>query len=348
MKALVYYDVGKKIWEEKKIPEIQTSTDVIVRILKTTICGTDLHIMKGNVATVTKGRILGHEGVGVIEKIGSSVTNFLEGDTVLISCITSCGKCYFCKKGFLGHCADGGWILGNTIDGCQAEYVLIPHADNSLYHVPKNVDIESLVMLSDILPTGLEVGVMEGKVQFGSIIAIVGAGPVGLAALLTSQLYSPDEMIMIDLDDNRLEISKSLGATQVINNKDGTAVEQIMQMTRGKGVDVAIEAIGTPSGWYMCEDMVSAGGNIAMLGVHGKSVTLHLERMWKKNFTLTAGLVHTTTIPMLMKAVQSGKINPKKLISHHFKLSEMERAYDVFGNAAHHKALKVMMTNEIS
>jgi alcohol dehydrogenase len=348
MKALVYYDVGTKIWEEKKTPDIQTSSDAIIRILKTTICGTDLHIMKGSVPTVTKGRILGHEGVGIVEKIGSSVTNFSVGDTVLISCITSCGKCHYCKKGFFGHCSDGGWILGNTIDGCQAEYVLIPHADNSLYHIPKEVDIESLVMLSDILPTGLEVGVMEGKVQFGSTIAIVGAGPVGLAALLTSQFYSPSEIIMIDLDDNRLEISKSMGATQVINNKEGTAVEQIMQITQEKGVDVAIEAIGTPPGWYMCEDIVSAGGNIAMLGVHGKSVTLHLERMWKKNFTLTAGLVHTTTIPMLMKAVQSGKIDPKRLISHHFKLCEMEKAYDVFGNAAHHRALKVMMTNDLS
>jgi alcohol dehydrogenase len=347
MKALVYYDIGIKKWEEKVRPEILKKSDAIVKILKTTICGTDLHIMNGCVPTVTKGRILGHEGIGVIESIGSSVTNFKEGDKVLISCITSCGKCEFCKKSFFGHCSDGGWILGNTIDGCQAEYVRIPHADNSLYHIPNNIDMESLVMLSDILPTGLEVGVMEGKIKFGSTIAIIGAGPVGLAALITSQFYSPSKIIMVDLDENRLEISKSLGANVTINNKNGTAVEEILNLTDGKGVDVAIEAIGTPPGWYICEDIVCAGGNIAMLGVHGKAVTLHLERMWKKNFTLTAGLVHTSTIPMLMNAIINGKIDSKKLISHHFKLSEMENAYHVFKNAAEYKALKVMITNDL-
>ena len=348
MKALVYYGPGIQKWEERKKPEVEKSTDALVRIHKTTICGTDLHIMKGNVETTAPGRTLGHEGVGIVEQVGTGVSNFKAGDRVLISCITSCGKCSYCKRGVYGHCSDGGWILGNTINGCQAEYVRIPHADNSLHHVPAGADEEALVMLSDILPTGLEVGVLDGKVQPGQTIAIVGAGPVGLAALITAQFYSPAEIIMVDLDDNRLEVSKSMGATQVMNNRNNDAIERILKFTEGKGVDVAIEAIGTPAGWNICEEIVCAGGNIAILGVHGKSVTLHLEKMWKKNFTMTAGLVHTTTIPMLMKGVLSNRIHPKRLISHHFKMSEMLQAYETFTNAAQHRALKVMITNDIS
>lgn len=348
MKALVYYGAGVQKWEDKPEPRLLVATDAVVRMKKTTICGTDLHIMKGNVQTVNSGRILGHEGIGVIEEIGSGVTEHKVGDTVLISCITSCGKCAMCKKGNYGHCAYGGWLLGNTIDGCQAEYVRIPHADGSLYPLPADADEEAYVMLSDILPTGLEVGVLDGKVHPGCTVAIVGAGPVGLAALLTSQFYSPARIFMIDIDENRLKVAQRLGATDLINNQDGRAVEELMKRTSGIGVDVIIEAIGTPAGWDICENSVAAGGNIAILGVHGKSVTLHLEHMWKRNFILTAGLVHTTTIPMLMSAVQAGRLQPRQLISHYLGLSEMTHAYEVFGSAAKHQALKVLMTNDIS
>ncbi|CAM2753212.1 threonine(-3-)dehydrogenase [Legionella steigerwaltii] len=348
MKALVYYGPQVQKWEDKPEPKICFPTDAIVRMKKTTICGTDLHIMKGNVPTVDGGRILGHEGIGVIEEIGPGVTEHQVGDTVLISCITSCGKCANCKKGSYGHCLGGGWMLGNTIDGCQAEYVRIPHADNSLHQVPADADEEALVMLSDILPTGLEVGVLEGKVQPGCTLAIVGAGPVGLAALLTAQFYSPARIFVIDRDHYRLKVAESMGATDLIDNSNGTAIDELMKLTQGIGVDVVIEAIGTPAGWDISENSVAAGGNIAILGVHGKSVTLHLERMWKRNFTMTAGLVHTTTIPMLMRAVQSGRIQPRKLISHYLGLSEMTHAYELFGSAANHQTLKVMMTNDIS
>lgn len=348
MKGLVYYGVGIQQWEDRPEPRLQNPMDAIVRMSKTTICGTDLHIMKGNVPTVNQGRILGHEGIGVIEEIGAGVTEHQVGDTVLISCITSCGKCATCKKGSYGHCINGGWILGNTIDGCQAEYVRIPYADGSLHQLPAGADEEAYVMLSDILPTGLEVGVLEGKVRPGCTLAIVGAGPVGLAALLTAQFYSPANIIMIDIDDNRLSVAEALGATHLINNSDGKAIDEVMKLTEGMGVDVTIEAIGTPVGWDICENIVAAGGNIAILGVHGKSVTLHLEQMWKRNFTLTAGLVHTTTIPMLMSAVQARRVQPRKLISHHLGLSEIRHAYDVFSTAAQHQALKVLMTNDIS
>ncbi len=348
MKALVYYGAGTQKWEDKPEPKILQATDAIIRMQHTTICGTDLHIMKGNVPTVATGRILGHEGVGIIVEAGTGVTEHKVGDKVLISCITSCGKCAPCKRGHYGHCANGGWVLGNTIDGCQAEYVRIPHADASLYHVPANADDEAYVMLSDILPTGLEVGVLEGKVRPGCTLAIVGAGPVGLAALLTARFYSPAKVIMIDIDQHRLNVAQSLGATDLINNQQGNAVEQMMKLTNGVGVDVVIEAIGTPAGWDISESIVAAGGNIAILGVHGKSVTLHLEKMWKRNFTMTAGLVHTTSIPMLMSAVQSGRIQPRQLISHHLGLSEMGEAYHVFTEAAQHQALKVLMTNDIS
>jgi alcohol dehydrogenase len=345
MKALVYHGAGKKSWEEKPKPLINKPTDAIIKILKTTICGTDLHIMKGDLPAVTDGRIIGHEGVGIVEEVGTAVSNFKKGDHVIISCITSCGKCEYCKKGMYSHCVDGGWILGYLIDGTQAEYVRIPYADNSLYPIPDGSDEEALVMLSDILPTGFECGVLNGQVKPGDTIAIVGAGPVGMAALLTSQFYTPAEIIVIDQDDNRLEVAKTFGATQTINSSDGKAVEKIMQLTNGRGVDVAIEAVGVPATFELCEAIIGAGGHIANIGVHGESVTLHLETLWSKNITITTRLVDTVTTPMLFKNVQSKRLQPNKLITHHFKLDQIVEAYDVFGHAAKEKALKVILTS---
>jgi len=345
MKALVYHGPGKKSWEEKPKPLIKEPTDAVVKILKTTICGTDLHIMKGDVPTVTDGRVIGHEGVGIIDEAGSSVTNFKKGDHVLISCITSCGKCEYCKKAMYSHCEKGGWILGNLIDGTQAEFVRIPYADNSLYPVPAGADEEALVMLSDIFPTGFECGVLNGKVKPGDTIAIVGAGPIGLAVLLTAQFYSPAEIIMIDQDDNRLNVAKTFGATHTINSANENAVEKVMSLTNGKGVDAAIEAVGIPATFELCEAIVDAGGTIANIGVHGKSVNLHLETLWSKNITITTRLVDTISTPMLFKNVQSHKLDPNKLITHHFKLDNIVEAYETFENAAKEKALKVILTN---
>lgn len=346
MKALVYHGPGKKAWEEKPNPNINKPTDAIVKILKTTICGTDLHIMKGDMPEVEAGRILGHEGVGIIEEVGGAVSNFKIGDHVIISCVTSCGKCDNCKKGMYSHCADGGWILGNKIDGCQAEYVRIPHADNSLYPIPAGSDEEALVMLSDILPTGFECGVLDGKVKPGDTIAIVGAGPVGLATLLTAQFYTPAEIIVIDQDDNRLEVAKTFGATQTINSAKENALTKVMELTSGKGVDTAIEAVGVPATFELCQEIIGAGGHIANIGVHGKSVTLHLEALWDRNISITTRLVDTVSTPMLLKTVQSKKIQPSKLITHRFKLNQMMEAYDTFGNAGEEKALKVILENE--
>ena len=257
MRALVYNGPGKKAVEERPKPEISAPTDAIVRLAKTTICGTDLHILKGDVPTCTPGRILGHEGVGFVDEVGNAVTAFKPGDHVIISCISSCGTCDYCRRGMYSHCVNGGWILGNRIDGTQAEFVRTPFADTSLYHVPAGAEEDALVMLSDILPTGFECGVLNGKVQPGSTVAIVGAGPIGLAALLTAQFYSPAEIIMIDLDDNRLDVSSRFGATTVINNTDGQAVEKVMKMTGGRGVDTAIEAVGVPASFITCEDIVA-------------------------------------------------------------------------------------------
>ncbi|HVI95332.1 MAG TPA: zinc-dependent alcohol dehydrogenase family protein [Anaeromyxobacter sp.] len=343
MKALVYHGPGKKAWEDKPKPTLKDPTDAIVKVSKTTICGTDLHILKGDVPAVTDGRILGHEGVGVIEEVGAGVSNFKKGDRVLISCITSCGKCDACKKGMYSHCANGGWILGHLIDGTQAEYVRIPYADTSLYHVPKGVDEDALVMLSDILPTGFECGVLNGAVKPGDSVAIVGGGPVGLAALLTAQFYSPADLIMVDLDDNRLEVARSFGATQTVNSRDGKAVEKVLALTGGKGVDVAIEAVGIPATFDLCQDVVAAGGHIANVGVHGKSVSLKLEKLWAHNVTITTRLVDTVTTPMLLKNVVAGRLTPTKLITHRYVLDEFMKAYETFGNAAKEKALKVIV-----
>ena len=269
MKALVYLGPDRKQIEDRPKPQLKAPDDAIVKIIKTTICGTDLHILKGDVPSCAPGRILGHEGVGVIDEVGPAVTAFRPSDRVLISCITSCGKCEYCRRGMYSHCLTGGWILGNEIDGTQAEYVRIPHADTSLYKIPDGVDEEALVMLSDILPTGFECGVLNGKVAPGSTVAIVGAGPIGLAALLTAQFYSPAEIIMIDLDDRRLQAATQFGATQVINSKDGKAADKVKALTGGRGVDTAIEAVGMPATFQLCQDLVAPGGIIANIGVHG-------------------------------------------------------------------------------
>jgi len=343
MKALVYQGPGKRSLAERPQPAIELATDAVVRLTKTTICGTDLHILKGDVPTVTPGRILGHEGVGVIEKTGAAVASFRPGDRVLISCITSCGKCERCREGMYSHCVHGGWILGNTIDGTQAEYVRIPFADTSLYRIPETVDDEPLVMLSDIFPTGYECGVLNGKVSPGDIVAIVGAGPIGLATLLTAQLYSPAEIIMVDLDENRLRVAKQLGATQLINSAGSKAIEAVLALTAGRGVDAAIEAVGVPSTFELCQSIVAPGGVIANIGVHGRSVELHLERLWSQNITVTTRLVDTVTTPLLMKTVLAGRLRPEELITHRFKLSEIMKAYDTFGQAAENHALKVIV-----
>ena len=343
MKALVYHGPGKKALDERQKPEIKSPTDAIVRITRTTICGTDLHILKGDVPTCQPGRILGHEGVGVIETVGVAVTAFKPGDRVLISCITACGKCLYCRKQMYSHCTSGGWILGNSIDGTQAEFVLIPHADTSLYRIPDGADEEALVMLSDILPTGFECGVLNGKVEPGSTVAIVGAGPIGLAALLTAQFYSPAEIIMIDLDDNRLEVAKRFGATAGINSTDGKASETVMEMTAGRGVDTAIEAVGIPATFELCQKIVAAGGTIANIGVHGTKADLHLESLWDRNITITTRLVDTVSTPMLLNTVRARKIDPARLITHRFKLDRILDAYETFSHAANTKALKVII-----
>lgn len=344
MKALVYSNSGKIALEDRPKPEITAPGDAIVRVTHTTICGTDLHILKGDVATAEPGRILGHEGVGVVESVGPAVTSFKKGDHVLMSCVSACGTCSFCRKQMYSHCIHGGWILGNSIDGTQAEFVRTPFAEMSLYHIPEGADEEALVMLSDILPTGFECGVLNGKVAPGSTVAIVGAGPVGLAALLTAQFYSPASIIMIDIDGNRLKIAKKFGATEVMNSTDGKAVEKVMELTDRAGVDTAIEAVGIPATFELCQEIVAAGGTIANIGVHGKPASLHLETLWDRNIAITTRLVDTATIPMLFKTAAAKTIDPALLISHRFTLAEGEAAYETFGDAAKSKALKVIIS----
>lgn len=343
MKAFVYLGIGKKALEDRPMPEIIAPTDAIVRVTKTTICGTDLHILKGDLPSCAPGRVLGHEGVGVVEKVGTAVTTFKPGDSVLISCVSACGKCEFCRKQMYSHCVHGGWILGNTIDGTQAEYVRTPFADNSLYPIPQGADEEALVMLSDILPTGFECGVLNGQVKPGSTVAIVGAGPIGLAALLTAQFYSPAEIIMIDLDENRLAVAKKFGATSTINSSQGDAAKTLMEQTNGRGVDTAIEAVGVPATFEMCQKIIGAGGVIANIGVHGVKVDLHLENLWDRNIHITTRLVDTVSTPMLLKTVMAKKIDPTRLITHRFKFIDILQAYEVFGHAADSHALKVLI-----
>ena len=343
MKALVYRGPGNKALEAHAKPKLNAPTDAIVKIVKTTICGTDLHILKGDLPSCDPGRILGHEGIGVIDSVGAAVSAFKPGERVLISCITACGKCEYCRRQMYSHCTTGGWILGNKIDGTQAEFVRIPHADTSLYSIPAGVDENALVMLSDILPTGIECGVMNGKVQPGGTVAIVGAGPIGLAALLTAQFYSPAEIIMIDLDANRLDVAKRLGATATVDNSGGKGADDVMKLTDGRGVDTAIEAVGVPATFRLCEKIVAPGGTIANVGVHGIKVDLHLENLWDRNITITTRLVDTVSTPMLLNVLRAKRMDPSLLVTHVFKLDHILDAYETFGNAASTQAIKVII-----
>lgn len=343
MKALVYEGVGQRAWIDKPQPVIEAPTDAVVRITHTTICGTDLHILKGDVPAVEPGRTLGHEGIGVIEEVGEGVANLNKGDRVLISCITSCGHCDYCKQAMYAHCRNGGWILGHLIDGTQAEYVRIPHADNSLYRLPSGLEPAAALMLSDILPTGHEIGALNGEVHLGDTIAIVGAGPIGLAALLTSRFYSPARIIMVDPDEHRLAVARQLGATDTIA---GDPVETVLKMTDGEGVDVAMEAVGIPETFDVCQRILRPGGRLANIGVHGRSVEFRLEDLWIKNVTIRTGLVNTNTIPVLMRFLESGGIDAESLVTHRFTLNDIEQAYDVFSRAASEKAIKMLLTAE--
>ena len=345
MKALVYNGPGRKEWQEVPKPTIKDGTDAIVQVDCVTICGTDLHILKGDVPEVTEGRVLGHEAVGTVESVGSAVTNLVPGDRVLVSCISACGRCRYCRDGSYGQClGGGGWILGHRIDGTQAEYVRVPFADTSTYKVPEGIGDEEILMLADILPTSYEVGVLNGRVRPGDTVAVVGAGPIGLSAIRAAQLYSPSHIIAIDLADSRLDAAKRFGADLVVNNSHDDPVAMVRDLTSGLGVDVAIEAVGVPASFELCMELVRPGGHVANIGVHGRPATLHLETLWARNITITTGLVDTNSTPTLLRLVASRQIDAAQFVTHHFRLDQMMEAYDVFDRAADTGAIKVALT----
>ncbi len=344
MKALVYRGPGEKAWEEKPDPALVEPTDAIVRIDTATICGTDLHILKGDVPEVAPGTVLGHEAVGTVVEVGSAVTTFAAGDRVLISCITACGRCRFCKEGHYGLCiGGGGWILGHLIDGVQAELARIPFADTSLYHVPDGLTDEQVLFLADILPTSYEVGILNGEVDAGDVVVIVGAGPIGLAAVMTAKLYTPGTIVVVDLADARLEKALELGADVTINSGREDPIEIVKELTEGLGADVAIEAVGIPETFELCAAIVRPGGRVANVGVHGKPATLHLETLWIKGVTITTGLVDTSTTPRLLKLIAQGRLDPTPFATHRFALDEAMAAYETFAAAAQTNALKVVL-----
>jgi len=345
MHAVVYHGPGNKAWEEVPTPTIIDDTDAIVRVDAVTICGTDLHILKGDVPTVTAGRILGHEAVGTIEAVGSGVKTRAIGDRVLVSCITACGTCRYCREGMYGQClGGGGWILGHKIDGTQAEYVRVPFADTSTHLAPDGVTDEQLLMLADILPTGYEVGVLNGKVQPGDVVAVVGAGPIGLSSIMGSRLFNASHVVAIDLADSRLEAAKQFGADVTVNNGREDPLEVVRSLTGGLGADVAIEAVGVPATFELAAALIRPGGHVANVGVHGAPATLHLEELWIKNVTITTGLVDTYSTPTLLRLAQGQQIDAGKFVTHHFRLDQFEEAYDVFARAGETGALKVVLT----
>jgi alcohol dehydrogenase len=347
MEALIYHGPGEKAWETKPDPTIVDPTDAIVRIDSSTICGTDLHILKGDVPEVISGTVLGHEAVGTIVETGTAVTTFAEGDRVLVSCITSCGRCRFCKEAHYGLCTGGGgWIFGHLIDGLQAEYARVPFVDTSVYKVPEGLTDDQVLFLADILPTAYEVGVLNGKVDAGDTVVIVGAGPIGLATVMTAKLYTPARIVVIDLADSRLEKAWAFGADVTINNGCEDAVALVNELTHGLGADVAVEAVGLPQTFELCTELVRPGGHVANVGVHGHPATLHLETLWTKDLTITTGLVDTFTTPRLLKLIAAGRLDATPFATHRFALDETLDAYDTFAAAAETDALKVVLEGE--
>jgi alcohol dehydrogenase len=347
MKALVYHGAGRKAWEDVARPKVLVDTDAIVRVDATTICGTDLHILKGDVPGMTPGRIIGHEAVGTIEEVGAAVKHVKTGDRVLVSCVTACGSCRFCRQDRSGQClGGGGWILGNTIDGTQAEYVRVPFADNSTYPVPAGVSDEELLMLADILPTAYEIGVLNGRVQPGDAVVVVGAGPIGLSAITGARLFSPSLVIAIDMAPSRLEAAKLFGADVVINNTEQDPIAAVRELTGGLGAEVAIEAVGVPATFELAVELVRPVGRVANIGVHGKPVTLHLERLWDRDITITAGLVDAYSTPTLLRLLTSHQLDAGRFITHRFGLDDFIQAYDVFSRANETGALKVVLSRE--
>jgi alcohol dehydrogenase len=344
MKALVYHGPGERGWDTVDDPTIIDPTDAVVRIDTSTICGTDLHILKGDVPETTPGTVLGHEAVGTVQEVGASVDAVAPGDRVLMSCVSSCGRCRYCKEGHYGQClGGGGWIFGHLIDGLQAEYARVPFADNSVYAVPEQLADEQVLFLADILPTSYEVGVLNGMVSPGDTVAIVGAGPIGLAAILTARLYTPGRIVAIDLADSRLESARRFGADETINNGREDAVARVMELTDGLGADVACEAVGVPQTFELATELIRPGGRVANIGVHGTSAELHLEKLWIRDITITTGLVDTFSIPQLLRLIASGRLDPSLFATHHYPLGDTMTAYDTFADAANTGALKVVL-----
>ena len=344
MKALVYHGPGQRAWDTIEDPSILDATDAIVQIDTSTICGTDLHILKGDVPETTPGTVLGHEAVGNVREVGRAVTTVAPGDRVLMSCVSSCGRCRFCRERRYGQClGGGGWIFGHLINGLQAEFARVPFADNSVYKVPDELSDEQVLFLADILPTAYEVGVLNGMVAPGDVVAIVGAGPIGLAAILTARLYTPGNVVAIDIADGRLRSARRFGADTTINNADEDAVARVMELTAGLGADVAFEAVGVPQTFELAVDLVRPGGHIANIGVHGAAATLHLEKLWIRDVTITTALVDTFSIPQLMRLIASGRLDPSLFATHRFALDDTMAAYDTFADAANSDALKVVL-----
>jgi alcohol dehydrogenase len=344
MKALVYHGPGERDWDTVDDPTIIDPTDAIVRIDTSTICGSDLHILKGDVPETMPGTILGHEAVGTVVEIGAAVSTITPGDRVLLSCVSACGRCRYCKEGRYGQClGGGGWIFGHTINGLQAEFARVPFADNSVYKFPDALGDEQVLFLADILPTAFEVGVLNGAVSPGDVVAIVGAGPVGLSAILTAKLYTPGRIVAIDLADSRLESALRFGADITINNGREDPVALVMELTDGLGADVALEAVGVPQTFELATDLIRPGGRVANIGVHGRSATLHLEKLWTRDVTITTGLVDTFSIPQLLRLVVDGRLDPSLFATHRYPLEDTMAAYDTFADAANTGALKVVL-----
>lgn len=329
MKALIY-NKNKIHLGERQMPEIKHPQDAIVKVTMSSICTSDLHIIKGFVPRANEDIVLGHEFVGEVVEVGEGVKRLHAGDRVSANCETFCGECYFCQRGFVNNCEKGGWELGCRIDGCQAEYVRVPYADNGLYKLPESVSYKNALFVGDILSSGY-FGADMCEIKAGDTIAVIGAGPVGLCAMMCAKYLGAGKIIAIDIDETRLNIAKDENLADYIINPDLTNVEaEVKLLTRNRGADGVIECAGSSETFQLAWKIARPNAVVGVVAMYEENQILPLPEMYGKNITFKTGGVDANKCDKLIKLIEEQKISTDFLITHTFKLGEILEAYKLF------------------
>lgn len=344
MKGFVWHNNKTASLDKRPVPKIKDKRDAIVKVTMSSICTSDLHIIRGFVPKAVPETILGHEFVGEIVDVGSDIKNLKKGDRVSANCETFCGQCYFCKRGFINNCLYGGWEIGCTIDGCQAEYVRVPFADTGLTKLPDNISYENALFVGDILSSGYW-GAELCEIQKGDTVAVIGAGPVGLCSMISAKLLGAEKIIAIDVDDTRLEIAKNQNLADVVINPLNSDVEkEVKDLTERRGADSVIEAAGGKDTFQTAWKIARANAIVALVAMYEENQTLPLPDMYGKNLTFKTGGVDAVNCSKLVDLISEKKINTDFLITNKFSLDNIQQAYKLFENKSDN-CLKIAIVN---